>query len=267
MSRPLLGVAGWPVGHSRSPAMHNAALAELGLDWLYVPVPLKPNRFEATVAAFPGSGFRGLNVTVPHKQAAAALADERSVAVEAIGAANTLSFADGRIVAENTDAGGFLDALGEPPRGAHALVLGAGGSARAIVWALREAGAAEVSIWNRTPERAAALAAAFGVRHVERPEPAAVIVNCTSVGLGGAIGRDEAIAALGLERVDPPAALVDLVYGDGPSPLERWVTDAGGRFVDGLDVLVGQGARSLAEWTGRPAPVGVMRSAARRSSR
>lgn len=265
--RTLLGVAGWPVGHSRSPAMHNAALAELGLEeWLYVALPLAPDRFEETVRALPASGFIGLNVTVPHKQAAARLADERSVAVEAIGAANTLTFADGRIVAENTDAGGFLDALGEPPRGRRTVVLGAGGSARAVAWALREADAAEISIWNRTPARAAELAGSLGVRHVERPEPSDLVVNCTSVGLGGGVGPDDALVALGLEGAEPPAVLVDLVYGEEPSPLERWVASGGGRFVDGLEVLVHQGARSLVGWTGRPAPVEVMRSAARRAS-
>ena len=261
--RALLGVAGWPVGHSRSPAMHNAALAALGLDWLYVPVPLRAEAFGRTVRALPASGFRGLNVTVPHKEAAAALADERSAAVEAIGAANTLTFADGGIAAENTDAGGFLDALGESPRGLRALVLGAGGSARAVAWALREAGAAEVSVWNRTPQRAAALAQSLDVRHVERPEPADLIANCTSVGLGGGIVTADAITALGLASTDPPGVLVDLVYGEAPSPLEGWVTDAGGRFVDGLEVLVHQGAGSLAGWSGQPAPVDVMRVAAR----
>ncbi len=105
MPRTLLGVAGFPVGHSRSPAMHNAALAELGLDWLYVPLPLPPERFAQTVRALPASGFRGVNVTVPHKEAAHELADELSTAAMAIGAANTLTFTDGRIVAENTYAG------------------------------------------------------------------------------------------------------------------------------------------------------------------
>src|ERR671917_1503020 len=115
MPRTLLGVAGAPVAHSRSPAMHNAALAEMGLDWLYVPLPLPPERFEQTVRALPGSGFRGINVTVPHKLAAHRLADEHTDAARAIGAANTLTFTDGRIAADNTDAGGFLDALGGSP--------------------------------------------------------------------------------------------------------------------------------------------------------
>ena len=127
MGRTLLGVAGFPVSHSRSPAMQNAALAELGLDWLYVRLPLPPERFAAAAAAFGDSGFKGINVTVPHKVAAHDLAAELTPAAAAIGAANTLTYGAGGIAADNTDAGGFIDALGEEPRGWRALVLGAGG--------------------------------------------------------------------------------------------------------------------------------------------
>jgi shikimate dehydrogenase len=166
----LAGVLGFPVAHSRSPAMMNAAFAELGLDWRYLKLPVPPERFTETVRALPASGYRGANVTIPHKLAAQAVADELGEAARAIGAANTLVFDDGRIFAENTDAGGLLDALGEPIPST-ALVLGAGGAGRAAVWALREAGA-RVSIWNRTARRAEALASQFGVRHVPRPEAA-----------------------------------------------------------------------------------------------
>src|SRR4051812_10783338 len=147
--------------------MFNAAYAALGLDWHYVKLPVPPELFERTVQALPGSGYRGANVTIPHKLAALALADSASHAARAIGAANTLTFADDGIEAENTDAGGFLAALGESPKGRTALVLGAGGAARAVVWALVEAGASEVAIWNRTSERAEELANAFGARAVE----------------------------------------------------------------------------------------------------
>jgi shikimate dehydrogenase len=264
MGRMLLGVAGWPVAHSRSPEMHAAALGELGLDWLYVPLPLPPERFAETARALAASGYRGINVTIPHKRAAHDLADERSPAAAAIGAANTLTYEDGRIEADNTDAGGFLDALGSSPSGLRCLVLGAGGSARAIVWALRAAGAAEVSVWNRTPERAVALAAELGARHAERPQPADLIVNCTSVGLEPGTDEADAVAAVGLEELDPPEALADLVYGSGPTPLARWAERGGARVVDGLEILVRQGARSLERWTGRAAPLEAMRAAARR---
>lgn len=268
MGPTLLGVAGFPVAHSRSPAMHAAALAELGLDWRYLPLPLPPERFAETALVLGASGYRGVNATIPHKRAAHDLADDRTAAAAAIGAANTLTYEDGRIEADNTDAGGLIDALGdEAVAGARCLVLGAGGSARAAAWALRATGAAEVSVWNRTPERAAELAADIGVRHVARPEAADVVVNCTSVGLeaegGAAAGEAEAAAAVGLAGLDAPATLCDLVYGDGPTPLARWAERRGARVVDGLEVLVRQGARSLERWTGRPAPVATMRAAAR----
>jgi shikimate dehydrogenase len=246
--------------------MMNAAFAELGLDWRYVRLPVPPERFAEIVRALPGSGYRGANVTIPHKLAAHDLADGLSEAARAIGAANTLVFDDGGIVADNTDAGGLLDALGQPVPSS-ALVVGAGGAGRAAVWALREAGA-DVAIWNRTPERARALAAELDVRYAQRPEHAELIVNATSVGVhreGEAVGRDPGEAAaetLGLAALPAPAVFVDLVYGAEPTPLSRWAAGRGARVVDGLEVLVHQGARSLERWTGRPAPLEVMRKAA-----
>ena len=250
----LAGVLGFPVAHSRSPAMMNAAFAELGLDWRYLKLPVPPERFAETVRALPGSGYRGANVTIPHKLAARALADELAPAARAIGAANTLSFEDGRVLADNTDAGGLLDALGEDPRGQRALVLGAGGAGRAAVWALREAGA-QVAVWNRTADRARALAGEMDVEHAERPGRAAdVLVNATALGLHG----EDLPAELDLE---PAAVVVDLVYGDEPTALCRWAEHAGARVVEGLEVLVRQGARSLERWTGLPAPLDTMRRA------
>jgi shikimate dehydrogenase len=258
----LAGVLGFPVGHSRSPAMMAAAFRELGLDWRYLKLPVSPELFAPTVRALPGSGYVGANVTIPHKMAAANLADERSPAVEAIGAANTLGFRDGSIEADNTDAGGLLDALAESPSGRRALVLGAGGAARAAVWALREAGAAEVSVWNRTPERAAELADALGARAVTSPGKADLMVNATSVGLDPATGEEEALSALGLEALEPPAVVVDLVYREGTTPVSAWARRGEARVVEGLEVLVRQGARSLERWTGLEAPVQAMRTAA-----
>jgi len=259
----LAGVLGWPVAHSRSPAMHNAAFRALGLDWRYVKLPVSPELFAETVRALPGSGYGGVNVTIPHKQAALRLADVASPAAAAIGAANTLSFDTGSITADNTDAPGFLAALGRSPRGERALVLGAGGSGRAMAWALRDAGAAEVMVWNRTPGRAARLAAELGVSHVERPSAADLVVNATSVGLGSRWSEDDALAALGLDGREAPATLVDLVYAERETALCRWAREASAQVVDGLEVLVRQGALSFERWTGRPAPLEVMRAAAR----
>jgi shikimate dehydrogenase len=258
-----LGVLGWPVAHSRSPAIHNAALAALGLaDWRYQRLPVPPALLADATRALGPSRFVGANVTIPHKRAALALADRAGETARAIGAANTLSFApDGSIVAENTDAPGLIEALGESPRGMSALVLGAGGGARAAAWALREAGAREVSVWNRTPARAEALARELGLRAVERPESAELLVNCTSVGLAG---EPDQLSQLGLspERLGAYQWVVDLVYRTGSTQLLRAAQEQGLRTVDGLEVLVCQGALSLELWTGRRAPRDVMRRAA-----
>jgi shikimate dehydrogenase len=274
MSR--LGVLGWPVAHSRSPAMHNAALAALGMDdWRYQRLPVPPELFEQTVRALSASGFVGANVTIPHKQAALAVADQASAAARAIGAANTLSFLpDGAIAAENTDAPGLIGALGGDVAGMRALVLGAGGSARAAVWALGEAGASEVSVWNRTPERARTLAEDLGARAVSAPVVADLLVNCTSVGLesrfeGSALERSatqgEALNQLGLtfDQVGEYSNVADLVYRSTPTPLLAAASAHGSRTVDGLEILIVQGALSFELWTGQRAPREVMARAAR----
>jgi shikimate dehydrogenase len=277
-----LGVLGWPVAHSRSPAMHNAALAALGLhDWRYQRLPVPPHLFAETTRALGAAGFLGANVTIPHKHAALALADVASETARAIGAANTLTFAaDGSIAAENTDAPGLIAALGSSPRGRRALVLGAGGSARAAVWALLAQGAADVAIWNRTPERAQALAKELGARAVAAPVAAEILVNCTPVGLdGSAAAPGGSAAAAGLERSATEAEalnhlglafdqiaeysdVVDLTYNARSTPLLAAARAHGARTVDGLEILVAQGALSLELWTGRQAPREVMARAA-----
>ena len=274
---PKLAVLGNPVSHSRSPAMQTAALQSAGLapEWSYEAMRVSAEDFEALVRALPDRGYRGVNVTVPHKLAALGVADEASAAARAIGAANTLTFADGRIVADNTDAEGIIAALPDPPAGARALVMGAGGSARAAAWALREAGA-DVSVWNRTPARAAALAGDLGVAHDAAPSGAyGLIVNATTVGLDEANGPSPE----GDAEPEPGAALLkalpltadavsaevvmDLVYGIFETPIVRAARAAGATVVDGLEVLVRQGAASFRIWTGVEPPIDVMRAAAR----
>jgi shikimate dehydrogenase len=249
----LAAVLGFPVRHSRSPAMMNAAFGELGLDWRYLALAVPPAHFAETVPALHGSGYRAANVTIPHKVAARELADELSPEAEAIGAVTTLTLEpDGHIRGDNTDGAGLLDALGEPVP-ATALVLGAGGAARAAAWALRQAGT-EVAIWNRTPSRAKRLAAELEVQAVTRPGDAELLVNATSVGLR----REDSLEGLPLVDV---RVVADLVYGDNPTPFAGWAEERGARLVDGLEVLVRQGARSLAIWTGVESPVDLMRRA------
>jgi shikimate dehydrogenase len=275
-----LAVIGHPVGHSRSPAMHTAAFAALGIggEWSYEAIDLVPQRFAAGVGELRDRGFAGVNVTIPHKRAAYELADRRSVAVTEIGAANTLSFGVDGIGADNTDASGLIAALpaGFRPAGTRALILGAGGSARACAWALSRAGA-DVAIANRTRERAEALAAELGVGVLSAPDPGgtldlagiALLVNATSVGLAteGAepIAAGEQLKALGLraDQLVDPLIVVDLVYGSEPTELAATCMSGGATFVDGLEVLVRQGAESLRIWTGLEPPTEAMRDAVR----
>lgn len=285
---PKLAVIGSPVAHSRSPAMQNAALAALGLagEWSYGAIEVSPEGFEARVRAMPAEGFAGANVTVPHKLAAFAIAETGSEKAWDIGAANTLIFGPGGIHADNTDAGGLIASLPEPPRGKRALVLGAGGAARAAVWALVAEGAS-VDIWNRTParadrvrfevsERAQQVQIKIEVSAIEgeapqRPGPELdqsgyeLIVNTTAVGLRG----EDPFAHLPLRRdgFGPGQVVVDMVYGDIPSSLLAAAAASGARTVDGIEVLVQQGALSLEIWTGRKPPLDVMRAAARDETR
>jgi shikimate dehydrogenase len=258
-----LGVLGWPVAHSRSPAMQNAALQAAGLsDWRYQRLPISPALLAETVRALHGAGFAGANVTIPHKEAALVLADEATATARAIGAANTLSFSpDGAIAAGNTDAPGLLAALGDlRPRSA--LILGAGGSARAAAYALAHAGAA-VAVWNRDPQRARELAGDLGVQAVAAPVPADVLVNCTSVGLTdpSSTFKDLPVRA---DSVGEYACVVDLVYRAGGTVLAQEARRRGSQVIDGLEILVQQGALSFTGWTGRVAPLQVMREAATR---
>ncbi len=272
-----LAVLGHPVSHSRSPAMQSAALEALGLagEWSYEAIDLAPGEFADRVRALPGEGFVGVNATIPHKEAALAIADEATAKAREIGAANTLSFAGGVVRADNTDAPGLLAALGAPVAGKRALVLGAGGSARAAVWALAEEGAA-VSVWNRTEARAEELVRDLGGRgagtSAERlPVPVSterarangyeVIVNCTAVGMGG----EDPFEALPIdpERFGAGVVLVDLVYGGAETRLIEEARRRGAAAIDGIEVLVRQGAESLRIWTGREPPIEVMRRAAR----
>jgi shikimate dehydrogenase len=259
-----LAVLGHPVGHSRSPAMHTAALAAMGLgeEWSYEAIDVAPDQLERRVRAMPEEGFVGSNVTIPHKGAALALADTLSETAREIGAANTLSFEGGEIRAGNTDAQGLLDALPGSPAGVPTLVLGAGGAARAAVWALvrEEAG---VEVWNRTALRAEHLCEELGGTAVEDPEQAdyELIVNTTAAGLHG----EDPFAELPLDEAGFTAGqtVADLVYGERPSPLLAAAAGAGATTVDGIEVLVRQGALSLRLWTGLEPPLETMRAAAR----
>jgi shikimate dehydrogenase len=261
-SRIRLGVVGWPIAHSRSPAIQNAALKAVGLiEWRYQLLPVPPELFDETVRALSGAGFQGVNVTIPHKEAAVRCATEATERAQAIGAANTLVFEEGNTIrADNTDAPALIDALPFSPHGRTALVLGAGGSARAAVWALLDAGAREVLVWNRTAERAARLVDEVGGTAVEKAEPADLLVNCTSIGMDASSSTFKQLP-LGADQLNRYKCVVDFVYRDAATPL---VTEARARSVlavDGQELLVRQAALSFELFTGISAPVDEMRGA------
>jgi shikimate dehydrogenase len=262
----LAGIMGWPVSHSRSPALHNFWLDQHGIDGVYVPLPVQPEQLERALRALPALGFRGCNITLPHKEAALSIVDRVDPPASRIGAVNTvIVMPDRSLEASNTDAFGFRENLRDcapdwSPASGAAVVLGAGGSARAVVWALRHAGAADVAIWNRTPERARVLADALGGRPVDAPGPAEIVVNCTSVGLQV---DDSPFKALPLDAdsLGAGSLVVDLVYRDGGTQLLEAARERGADVVGGLEILVAQGAASFERWTGRTAPRQAMREA------
>lgn len=260
----VTGIIGWPVSHSLSPAMHNAAFQALGLDWVYVAYPVAPERVAVAVQGLADAGVAGLNVTIPHKQAVLACCSAVSPAVEAIGAANTL-IADGNggWRADNTDAPGFLRAVDEAAPvnvdGRAVLVVGAGGAARAVAFALRGRGA-QVLVANRTAARAAALGTPVEFTRSaldEAARAAVMVVNCTSLGLHG----DAIPAELPLGVLGPDHVVVDIVYRPGGTPWLAAAAARGARVVDGLGMLLHQGAAAFVQWTGTEPPISVMRDA------
>lgn len=263
----VVGIIGDPVAHSRSPAMHNAAFAALGLDWVYVPFPVAGEDVAAAVAAVRALGLAGLNVTVPHKEAVLPHLDALTPLARRVGAVNTIVNRGGRLVGDNTDVHGFAAALRQQRvrlRGCHALVIGAGGAARAVVAALADGGAARLTIANRTAARARALAqrlrgprravvALAALADAELLADAAVVVNTTSLGL-----HDTAFPPLAAAATPRRCVFIDLVYGRDTPFLQR-ARAAGRRACDGAAMLLHQGARAFTLWTGRRAPLSVMR--------
>lgn len=260
----VAGIIGWPVEHSLSPAMHNAAFAALGLNWIYAAFPVDPSRVPDAVRGLAAAGCAGLNVTIPHKQAVIDCCSSVSEAVAAIGAANTLvPDGAGGWRADNTDAAGFLRALDEQApldvAGRDVLVIGAGGAARAVVFALRSRGA-RVRVANRTPSRAAELGdpVPFVPQALETVAARSVlVVNTTSLGLHG----DTPPPDLPLDGLGRDQVVADIVYRPGGTPWLAAAGARGARTVDGLGMLLHQGAAAFEQWTGHEAPTEVMREA------
>ena len=263
-STRLAGVIGTPVRHSLSPAIHNAAYQECGLDWVYVALEVGEGQANAALAGMRALGITGLSVTMPHKDAAFAAVDELSPAARSMRAVNCVHLENGLLVGHNTDGDGFVDSLrsdaGVEPRGLSVVVIGAGGAARSVIEALGRSGAASVSVINRTPERASeasTLAGSVGrVGSWDDVNGADLVVNATSVGLGGQ-GMPVSASLLRNGQV-----VADLVYHPLETPLLAAARAVGARAVDGLGMLVHQAAHQFRIWTGVEPPVAVMRRAA-----
>lgn len=261
----LTAVLGWPIEHSRSPQMLNAAYAETGLDCVMVPLAVRPEDFTAVVTGLRAIRCAGASVTIPHKLAAAALCDELTPAAKAIGAVNCLQFGDDddpdKLVGHNTDEAGFLDGLvaaGYDPKGRRAVILGAGGAARAVAYALR--GGRAIEVVARDPGKVSwARAWPWSTEQLEECFGRAdLVVDCTSISLG----PDEAAeaATIPIEALRAGAWVSTLIY-HRPSILLERARAAGYATLDGRAMLVHQGARAFATWMKQPAPIDAMRRA------
>jgi len=250
----LAGILGWPVSHSRSPRLHGFWLARHGIDGAYVPLPVRPERFAASVRSLVDLGFAGANVTIPHKEAAFALCDSVSEVARRAGSVNTLVFRDGRIEGTSTDGFGFLESVREQAPGweaaaGPAVILGAGGAVRAVAAALLDAGCPRLTLVNRTPARAEAIARDLGGPVEVATEPplrdAALLVNGTSLGMKG-----EPPLAIDLAPLPPGAVVSDMVYVPLETPLLAQARARGLRAVDGLGMLLHQARPGFAAWFG-----------------
>lgn len=255
----VAGVMGWPVSHSRSPRLHGFWLEAYGIDGAYVPLAVAPERFEAALRGLAALGFRGCNVTLPHKEAALALADSVDEVARRIGAANTVTVReDGSLAVTNTDAFGFIENLEARaagwPSDRPAVLLGAGGASRAVVVALLDAGVPQVRVANRTAERAQALSDSFGcavlpVAWSERSaalDGAGLLVNATQLGMAGQPPLDMALDGLAGDAV-----VYDLVYAPLQTALLKAAAARHLRTVDGLGMLLHQARPGFAAWFGR----------------
>ena len=270
----LVGVFGHPVAENPTIVMQEAAFQALGLNWRYLTIEVYPQDLAAAMRGLQAFNMRGINLTIPHKVAVLQYLDEISPAARLMGAVNTVVCQDGRLIGENTDGKGFMQSLrldaGLDPSGKHAVVLGAGGAARAITVELALAGAAQITIVNRSPERGQALAALLNEKTPAQagfsawngayilPEDADLLVNATSIGL---YPNHNARPAIDYARIRPRMTVCDVIPNPPQTPFLDEARKRGAQTLDGLGMLVYQGAIGFKLWTGQEAPVDVMRRA------
>lgn len=269
----VLGIIGCPVTHSLSPLMQNAALEAMGLNWIYVPFPVREEDLPRAVMGLKTLGVIGFNVTIPHKTAIIPLLDRITPEAALMGAVNTVKREGDEFVGYNTDGAGFIKSLREDlgfdPAGRRILVLGAGGAARAAVASLSKAGAAVVSIANRNSGRGEKLAGEFsavfsGTQFAAKSLDISLfnsevqnfdlLVNTTSVGMG-----ESAFDGLDISRMKQTASVYDMVYAPWETPLLAEARRAGLSCANGIGMLVAQGECALSIWSGMEPPTGVMR--------
>jgi shikimate dehydrogenase len=263
----LAGIMGWPVAHSRSPTLHGFWLGETGVDGAYLPLPVRPQHIEQALRALPILGFRGCNLTHPHKQTALAVVDRLEPLARRIGAVNTIVIGpDGMLEGRNTDAFGFFESLHDAipiwePAGGPAAILGAGGAARAVVAALGDAGVTEIRLVNRTLAHAEAIASDLATPNTSITiysweevgaalRHAGLLVNTTSLGMAG-----EPPLTLDLAPLPPSSPVVDIVYVPLETDLLAAARRRGHPVVDGLGMLLHQGRPGFEAWFGRPVKV------------
>jgi shikimate dehydrogenase len=261
-----VGIIGWPVSHSLSPAIHNAAFAALDLDWTYVPLPVAPGDARAAVTGLRTLGFAGVNVTMPHKTEVAEVMDTLTDDARRLHAVNTVAVGEDRMAGHNTDTPGFDRFLrrdaGFDPAGSTALIFGAGGAARACALALARAAASRITVVARDPVTTTDLRQAldgFSTELVvttfdDEPDPADLVVNATPLGADG--------EQLPLPPVDDETLVVDLLYHPAVTPMQVTAREHGAIVFGGLGLLLHQAALSFELWTGHPAPLEVMSAAA-----
>ncbi len=272
----LCGIIGDPVEHSMSPAMHNAAFKELGIDYVYLPFRVKKEDVGKAIAGMKALNIKGLNVTIPHKVAVLQFLDKLDTLAEKIGAVNTIVNDDGVLSGYNTDAAGFLQALlekGFEPKGKKVVILGAGGASRAVSFILADRGA-QLTILNRrleldwATELASRISQTFGkeVKALELTrenllralDKADILVNTTSVGMS----PDTDQTPVNVELLRPDLVVYDIVYNPIKTRLLREAKIAGAKTISGIDMLVWQGVLAFEKWTGQKAPVELMRKEA-----
>ena len=254
----IAGIFGWPIAHSRSPRLHGFWLDRHGIDGAYVPLAVNPESFETAFRALPALGFRGVNITVPHKEAALVHCDKVDAQARRIGAVNTVVVdGHGRLIGSNTDAFGFIESIRRASdwiaEGGPAVVLGAGGAARAVVVALIDAGVPEVRVANRTAGRTAAFVEEFGATvtavdwdaRADALSGAALLVNTTTLGMQGH-GRLE----IDLAQLPTGAVVNDIVYTPLQTPLLKDAAARGNTTVDGLGMLLYQAQPGFEKWFG-----------------